>query len=617
MVDSNTFELNSWDVTSYVNASENNAWYTRCEDWPSCTDEKSDYFVNIATTILVLEREAVEKPDLTITAINAYHYNPRSRVWFNLSNEVDVTVKNNGTAGTGAFNVGLYADGDLIGKKTVSGLGFGEKTTVQFSWTPVGDDCFEDCTFTDTSRSYELKAIADCDFIIIESDETNNERIVEEKVCYNGYMADEPLETAAHGTLHGGLLFTTGDGSYGGLYSVGSYRSTTYEITLPAGAAVELARLNVYYTWQYATSCPVMMVSITYEGDTYLLPVEKKYSDVKCSEPWNFPWGNYVFNLTDHIQGSGTYTVTVKRTGGPSFCTAAPGIEVLYEDKTKPLIEYWINEGADILIGGRRGDGGYLSLEECINNATFEGAEGTELSKIESATVGVVSPWAGAGWIPGGMTNHLYFNGIELGQDVYHGYCEMYSETLDGISMHIGSTNAQVGVDVSDVTSYLKASSNVVGQGDDGDCMMPTNAFLVISYEEEEKPAVSISTDKTSYTGGEKMHLGLAVKNPLDSAQRVRFNIYLEMPAGGAFSLIDKTVTLPPGLYYSNPNFMVFRLPDIPAGTYTWHAMLEDPLTGEIICEDAADWEFVLGETPAADITEALEQITVVLDFDK
>ena len=63
MVDSNTFELNSWDVSGYVNASGNNAWYTRGED----------EYVNVANTILVLEREAAEKPDLdTGTPANPY-----------------------------------------------------------------------------------------------------------------------------------------------------------------------------------------------------------------------------------------------------------------------------------------------------------------------------------------------------------------------------------------------------------------------------------------------------------------------------------------------------------------------------------------------------------------
>ena len=592
-------------------SSGNNAGYTRCGDWPSCTAEKSDYLVNIANTILVLEREAVEKPDLLATAINAYHYNPGSRVWFDLSNEVDVTVKNNGAAGAGAFNVSLYADGDLIGKKTVSGLEAGNSTVVQFKWTPIGDDCFRDCAFTDTSKDYNLTAIADCDNDIAESDETNNSLTKVEKACYNGYMADEPLENVFHGILHGSLIFTTGDGTYGGL---SPYRNTTYEITLPTGATVELARLNVYYTWHYEKdSCPQMEVRITNETGTYVVPLDRRYNDIKCQCPgaaFVYPWGNYVYNLTYYITGNGTYTVSVKKTGGPSFCIAAPGIEVLYRDESKPLIEVWLNEGADVLLGGRRWDGGYLALEECIANATFPGS--IDLCKVKNATLAVVAPWGDS--FPDDV---LYFNDREIGRGMYHGYHEVIDETIGGISMHVGSTNAQVGMNITNVAGYLSANDNAVGQADDGDCMMPSNAFLVITYKEEEKPAVSISTDKTSYTGGEKMHLGLDVKNPLDFALRVRFNIYLEMPAGGAFTLMDKTVMLPPGLYYSNPDLMVFRLPGIPAGSYTWHAILEDPLTGEIICEDTALWEFVLGGTSTADITEALEQTTVVLDFDK
>ena len=128
-------------------------------------------------------------------------------------------------------------------------------------------------------------------------------------------------------------------------------------------------------------------------------------------------------------------------------------------------------------------------------------------------------------------------------------------------------------------------------------------------------PSISIYTDKTSYTTGEKMHLGLDVKNPLDSAQRVSLNIYLETPTGGTLTLIDTTVTLPAGLIYSNPNFWGKKLPSIPEGKYTWHAILDDPVTGEIICEDTAEWEFVLTGAPTGDITEVLEQTTVVIEF--
>lgn len=437
-------------------------------------------------------------PDLIVEVIDAYHYNTYSPSWFNLSNEVDVVIRNVGNKDAGAFNVSLYAEGSFTGKQEVSSLEVGSSATVQFKWIPIGEDCFRNCSFADTFKDFELEAVADCEKDVEELNETNNNLTTVERACYNGYMADEPLGNIAHGKLHGELIFTTGDGTYGGLYSPGSYRNTTYEITLPENATVELAHLNVYYTWHYEkTSCPSMEVSITNETGTYVVPLEKSYNDIKCQcpgAPWVFPWGNYVFNITDYIQGSGTYTytVTVKRAvfpPNPSFCIAAPGIEVLYEDETKPLIEYWIAEGADVLIGGRRGDGGHLSLEECINNATFEveGGEGINLSKVENATLGVVSPWAGAGWQPG-QTNYLYFNDIELGRGVYHGYSSPYKKTLDSITMHVGSTNAQVGMNVTDVTDHLQASINRVGQGDDGDNMMPCNAFLVVEYGEELPP---------------------------------------------------------------------------------------------------------------------------------
>ena len=50
------------------------------------------------------------------------------------------------------------------------------------------------------------------------------------------------------------------------------------------------------------------------------------------------------------------------------------------------------------------------------------------------------------------------------------------SETVEGLSMY----------DAIDVTRYLEDYDNEVVQGDDGDNMMPANAFLVITYEKEE-----------------------------------------------------------------------------------------------------------------------------------
>jgi len=438
---------------------------------------------------------AVPMPDLLVTAINAYHNNTGCDAWFNLSNEIDVTVENNGTGAANASNVSLYIDGVFFGKLPVPSLAAGANVTVTFrNWKPIGEDCLKPpCEFNWSYKDYNFTAIADCDGEVGESNETNNETTVVDRACYNGYMADEPLENIAHGMLNGHIIFTTGDGVYAGLYSVGSTQTTHYNINLPDGATTKLALLNVYYTWCKPASgvdyaCPEMEVSITTPGGTtYTLPLERAYNDTKCTCPyamWNYPFGTYVYNVTDYITANGTYTVTVKNvcTQCSYFCVAAPGLLILYEDTNAPLIEYWLNEGADVLMGGRRyPTSSNLAWWECINNATFTASSQTE--EVKSATLGVVAPWGGSSWSPG-MTNYLFFNGIKLGTGVYHGFDSSYDGTIDGITMHIGSTNAQVGVNVTDVTAYyMNGSDNVVGQADDGDNMMPAGAFLVVTYK--------------------------------------------------------------------------------------------------------------------------------------
>ncbi|RCV65018.1 Serine protease, subtilase family [Methanophagales archaeon] len=446
-------------------------------------------FLLLCTPALAQE----DRSDLTITAIKPYHYYDeadetlKGEPWLNLNNYINVRVENEGDNDAETSTVSLYIDDEFFDSLPVPGLAKGASENVTFeNWKPIGDDCLEDCTFSDTSKDYELKAVADCDNTVNESDETNNEKTEEEvMVCYNGYTGDEPLENVAHDTLHGGLIFTTGDGEYGGLYSVGDTLESHYEVTLPSGASVELARLNVYYTWHYEKdSCPAMEVSI----DGTVVPLDVSYNDIKCQCPgaaWVFPWGNYVYDITDYIHDGGTYTVTVERTGGPNFCITSPGIVLVYKDEEAPMIEYWINEGADVLIGGRRGDGGFLALDECLTTATFDG-EHLDL-EVEKAMVGVVSPW-GELEPPEGRHNYLYFNGVEIGQDVYCGYGDPCSKEEEGaISMSIGGTSAQVGIAMFDVSDDLEDDDNEVVQGDDGDNMMPVNAFLVITYVEEKE----------------------------------------------------------------------------------------------------------------------------------
>jgi len=460
--------------------------------------------------------ESTELPDLSITAIKPYHYGwsdeygiAKGEPWCDRRNYVNVTVKNNGTAAAENFEVKLYADGELIGSETVYELEMAATQEVKFAWSLEGagkdplswvdsaDGAI--CIYEDTSKEYSLRALVDESDEIIEGDEDNNELTKEQKVVWNGYMADGHLENYVHDTLEGGILYTTGDGGYRSYDSGDSgtddtYYNINYDLQIPG--SVKLARLYIYYTWAKPSykAPKIDAVLETPSGDSHNLNMEQSYNDIKGDFGADiYAWGTYAYDITNYVQESGSYILSVKNLndgGGDlnfaaKYSFAPPAILAVYEDKTEPKREYWINEGADLLMGGgeERPYGGFLSLEDCLNPAEFSG-EHLDL-EVEEAVLGAVSIWGGnptTGW-----HSYLYFNGNELGKDLYEGYSGAYNAEMGGFSMSIGSNDAQIGIELTDVTNDLEDDDNEVIQGDDGDNMMPANAFLVITYHNEEE----------------------------------------------------------------------------------------------------------------------------------
>ena len=491
MVVLNNFELNAWDVTPYIKSEDNYAWYSRGKD---------DY-MSITNAILIVEKRGEEdKPDVLPTAIKPYHYawwedknRPKGEPWFNLTNYVNVTVENQGSDDAGRFVVNLYADDTLIGTKTVEDLVAGDRTDLTFEWMPEGKDPLSwadtvegaQLAYTDTSKTYGLKVFVDPPDDIPEADEENNELIQKQKVVWNGYMADEPLTKYVHGSVNGGIIYTTGNGQYRTLGSGAKSGTYDLEYELAIQGSKKLARLYIYYTWAKPEyKAPKIGVTLTTpSGKIHNVAMEKSYNDVKGDfGAYPYAWGLYAYNITDAVKESGTYGVRISNvnTGAKSgfateFAVAAPALLVVYENMTEPKRDYWIHEGADLLIGGRRDDSGFLSPDECTNAALFAGS--VDLNRVENAIIGIVSPWADSS-----EDDVVYFNENELGKGVYCGYESACSQTADGISMTVGASNAQVGITAREVTQYLKEDKNMVMQSDDGDNMMPSNAFLVITY---------------------------------------------------------------------------------------------------------------------------------------
>ena len=97
-------------------------------------------------------------PDFIITKISL-----KTAGYANEDNILGATVKNLGSANAGSFNVSLEVDGTLLGAQTVSSLGAGACTELEFAWTPA------------EPGSHMLSATADVNSGVEEWDETNND----------------------------------------------------------------------------------------------------------------------------------------------------------------------------------------------------------------------------------------------------------------------------------------------------------------------------------------------------------------------------------------------------------------------------------------------------------
>ena len=161
MVDSNTIEVNTWDETNSnvkpenVTSSGNHADYRRDED----------PFVNICNAILVLQKEAAEKPDLTVTDIEFPDV-----IRPNKDATIDATITNQGNT-SGAFNVSLYVDDVLDGTVNVGGMSSSSSTDVNF-------------TVNLSKGCHTFKVVADVDDDVDESNEDNNESSENYQVGY-------------------------------------------------------------------------------------------------------------------------------------------------------------------------------------------------------------------------------------------------------------------------------------------------------------------------------------------------------------------------------------------------------------------------------------------------
>ncbi|EJG07447.1 APHP domain protein [Methanofollis liminatans DSM 4140] len=402
-------------------------------------------------SVLALLSVKAQPADIEITAIT-----PNAKeIFANEPNTIAATVKNNGTAASGAFSVSFSING-AVQNVSVPDLAAGNTTTVS-----VVDPA--------------IRALGDAVTIVVTTDASPaNNLTLTKSVVYNGYKGKrytggDDITGLTNFTVTGGLVYSTGDSAYLG----GSSGWTTYtanwtaaDLSLPANATVEAAYLCAFYTYDKNQVMPEN-VSLSFNGVG--VPYLAYYTDQKLYGTYNFPSGMVVYNVTDSFDLSGnSVTVTNLGTGASSFNGMT--LFVVYEDPAATQKQILFNAGYDILSGKAT----YAaSPEEATAYAPFayHPLLGVNLSAARLITVA-----------PAASAEGTLLFGNQIWTPAWN-----YS----GVS--------NIGIDERDVTAYLNATP-VAAFRSDNDYFDAACAVLVLEYGDPIVPPTPTPTPDN--TGG-------------------------------------------------------------------------------------------------------------------
>jgi hypothetical protein len=289
------------------------------------------------------------------------------------------------------------------------------------------------------------------------------------------------------------MIYTHGDSWYSGKLFPDNNYTVNHDVALPAGASVKFARLYNYWTWSatgYTGKYPTM--SLTFDGSAVSPEVE--YDDKKGWGIYDFPSGTWAYDVTGLVTGSGTYTTVVTNTDSDAdayFCMDGLGLLVVYEDPSGQVVEYWINEGADMI--STMDTSGGLMPEEATVTSLFQGF--VDLSNVDSARLWTVVQAGGH------LGNSLLFNDMSW-TGVYDStpYPDLDIDEARAVEDHLTA---------SDNTARIRAAP----YPPDGDYLMPSNAFLAIKYSGIPTPKLSISASPTTVTVGVPTDVTFTVTN--------------------------------------------------------------------------------------------------------
>ncbi|MGB7531783.1 MAG: CARDB domain-containing protein [Halobacteriota archaeon] len=372
--------------------------------------------------------------------------------------------------------------------------------------------------FSEDEEQYTVSIIADSENDINEGKKGNHIYVGEENNATSktvkvypcsGYMGGDLYDvTPSDNRIYGDVVYSIGNSKY---------RSSEVHFSgldIPGTANITVARLYLYWlTWKKHVTPAVDMAfngeqvsGIEYHDDTLATAFKSRY-------------GTFVYDVTEQVggalDGGGNLEATASGIGS-GVCLTGMLLLIVYEDESKPLIEYWINEGAVVMMAKNTDFSNGLEFEQCIVNASFEGdVNVTKVGKAELLTV--LPSWKiEEGLIDTTIGDALMFNDGGVGTPRGTSYWEYETDCMALTLPHW--------VDVLGVNNntYLKSHANLAQIQSKGNFMMVTNAVLKVKY----LPDLTVTLDDVpaSAHGGETHKIHATIRN-IGEAKAENFDV--------------------------------------------------------------------------------------------
>ncbi len=294
------------------------------------------------------------------------------------------------------------------------------------------------------------------------------------------YAGDRPLSTVFHEELRGGYVYTAGNSTYSGALNPEDRYAVSFDIDLPADAAVRYQRIYVYWSWSKLDQnaiYPVLSLTRTDTGEQ--LVETARHTDSKGFVSTNdFFSGMDIFTTKDLNPGKNSFEVVLKNnaTDNRTFVVQGIGLLAVYESPESPEAIVWVSEGADLLYSS-------YGITPAMASSRIDFPGTIDRSDLASAELFLVAPSGGYTRENIPVINRLFFN--REGTGSMPSFFETILSALfpgssgkEWVNVFDSDETVQIGIDRRDVLPYLRSEGNFALVQDEKDYLVLSNAVL-------------------------------------------------------------------------------------------------------------------------------------------